>query len=242
MQGTLGNFNGSGQLLQPSFPGLNFMLGTKNDPHFVLDALSSVTTVKVVSSPSVIVVDNQPALLKVGDEVPVSTQQVSTTVTTGTAPVITNSIQFRSTGEILKVTPRVNSSGLVTMDVEQEISAVSGNSDPNSPLTPTISQRRIASTISVYSSQTVVLGGLISEQTNKSKSGIPGVSHIPIIGDLWGKTDNTAKRTELIVFIRPQVIRDGKDASEVAEELRSKLKSMAFEPKPEGRWTTQSHR
>lgn len=224
--------------LKPTFPGLNLLIGGVSDPRAVLDALSDVTTVKVVSSPSLVVVDNQPATLKVGDEVPISTQQQqSTTVVNG--PII-NTIRFRETGVILKVTPRVNSSGLVTMEVEQEISQVanansSSGDAAQSSLTPTISQRRISSTIAVYSGQTVALGGLISDQTNRSRKSVPLLNQIPLVGDLVGKTDAQSKRTELIVFIKPQIIRNGEDASRVSEDLRGKLKSMAFEPERE-RW------
>ena len=144
-----------------------------------------------------------------------------------TAPMV-SSIQFRSTGVILKVIPRVNSNGLVTMDIEQEISAVASQSAQT--LTPTISQRRIASTISVYSGQMVALGGLISEQRNLDKSGLPFLTGIPVLGDVVGTTNKGIKRTELIVFIRPQVIRNSRDARAVAEELRSRLQTMAPRP------------
>lgn len=213
--------------LGPGFPGMNFILGSLTDPKLVLDALASVTEVKVVSSPSVVVIDNQPALLKVGDEVPISTQQ-TTAIESANAPIV-SSIRFRDTGVILKVIPRVNSSGLVTMDIEQEISAVVPA--PGGPtLTPTISQRRIASTISVYSGQMVALGGLISEQRNRDKSGLPVINKIPILGEIIGTNERGMKRTELIVFIRPQVIRDPRDARAVAEELRSRLHSMSLPP------------
>jgi general secretion pathway protein D len=215
--------------LLPNNPGLNLIVGALTDPKVVLDALSEVTEVKVVSSPSVVVVDNQAALLKVGDEVPVSTQQ-ATILENPSAPIV-SSVQFRDTGVILKVIPRVNSTGLVTMDIEQEISAVV--SQPGGPtLTPTISQRQVASTVSVYSGQMVALGGLISEQRNLDKSGLPLVGQIPIVGELLGGNARGLKRTELIVFIRPQVIRDSRDARDVAEELRSRLKSLA--PSPRG--------
>jgi general secretion pathway protein D len=233
-----GVFNGSELVLNPAFPGLNFLLGSNlADPKLVLDALSTVTEVKVVSSPSVVVVDNQPALLKVGDEVPISTQQ-ATVLENPNAPIV-SSIQFRSTGVILRVIPRVNSTGLVTMDIEQEISAVV--SQGQQTLTPTISQRRIASTISVYSGQMVALGGLISEQRNVDKQGVPIVNYIPIVGDLIGNNVKGAKRTELIVFIRPQVIRNSRDARDVAEELRSRLHSMADPPPKEKGWRTWLH-
>ena len=234
-----GLFDGPELTLRPSFPGLNFILGSNiADPRLVLDALSTVTEVKVVSSPSVVVVDNQPALLKVGDEVPVSTQQ-ATVLENPNAPIV-SAIQFRSTGVILRVVPRVNSNGLVTMEIEQEISAVV--SQGSQTLTPTISQRRIASTISVYSGQMVALGGLISEQKNIDKGSVPIVNHIPVLGDLIGNTVKGAKRTELIVFIKPQVIRNSRDARDVAEELRSRLQSMAFSPAKERGWRTDTHR
>jgi general secretion pathway protein D len=219
--------------LVPNNPGLNFIVGSLTDPKVVLDALSDVTEVKVVSSPSVVVVDNQPAILKVGDEVPVSTQQATILDLgggTGTNAPIVNSIQFRDTGVILKVIPRVNSTGLVTMDIEQEISQVAGQQGPT--LTPTISQRQVASTISVYSGQMVALGGLISEQRNNDRASVPIINQIPLVGELLGSTGKETRRTELIVFIRPQVIRDSRDARGVAEELRSRLKSLAPPPPP----------
>src|SRR5262249_50086040 len=169
-------------------------------------------------------------LLKVGDEVPISTQQ-ATVLENPTAPIV-SSIQFRSTGVILKVIPRVNSNGLVTMDIEQEISAVA--SQGAQTLTPTISQRRIASTISVYSGQMVALGGLISEQRNLNKTGLPFLTGVPVLGDLVGNTQKGINRTELIVFIRPQVIRNSRDARAVAEELRSRVE--ALRPPPPASW------
>jgi general secretion pathway protein D len=214
-------------------PGLNFIVGSLTDPKVVLDALADVTEVKVVSSPAVVVVDNQPAILKVGDEVPVTTQQV-VGIQNPDSPLV-SSIQFRDTGVILKVIPRVNSTGLVTMDIEQEISQVV--SQPGGPtLTPTISQRQVASTISVYSGQMVALGGLISEQRNNDKASVPILNQIPVLGDLIGSTGKAVRRTELIVFIRPQVIRDSRDARHVAEELRSRLKSLSPGPQAEVDW------
>lgn len=218
--------------LTPNFPGFNLLVGNLVDPKVVLDALANVTSVKVVSSPSLVVVDNQAATLKVGDEVPIATQQAQSTISPD-APIL-NTIRFRETGVILKVIPRVNSSGLVTMDIEQEISQVAGTTpgQGTGTLTPTISQRRIASTIAVYSGQSVVLGGLINEQSNSDKKTVPIINRIPMIGDLIGKTEMDRKRTELIVFIKPEVIRNSGDASLVSQDMRSRLKSMAFEPAP----------
>jgi len=223
----------------PLFPnnvGLNLIIGSLTDPKVVVDALADVTEVKVVSSPSVVVVDNQPAILKVGDEIPIKTQQTTINETGNSI----DSFQYRDTGVILKVIPRVNSSGLVTMDVEQEVSQVAIQ-NATGALTPTVSQRQVASTISVYSGQMVALGGLISEQRDNDRTSVPIINQIPLFGDLLGSTGKAVKRTELIVFIRPQVIRDSRDARNVAEELRSRLKSLAPPPPPSGdSWRTHA--
>lgn len=217
---------GASAPISPNNIGLNLLIGSLTDPKVVVDALADVTEVKVVSSPSVVVVDNQPAILKVGDEIPVKTQQTTSDITGSTV----DSFQYRDTGIILKVIPRVNSTGLVTMDVEQEVSQVAQNSAGS--LTPTVSQRQVASTISVYSGQMVALGGLISEQRDNDRTSVPIINQIPLFGDLLGSTGKAVRRTELIVFIRPQVIRDSRDARSVAEELRSRLKSLAPPPPP----------
>ncbi len=216
-----GVFNGNSLLLRPSFPGLNFLLGSTNDPKLVLDALAAVTKVRIVSSPSLLVLENETATIKVGDQVPIKIQTLEKD-----AGGSVNSFEYRDTGVILKVKPRVNSAGLVTMELGQELSAVtagSGSSTTESE-NPTFSQRSITSKVSVYSTQTVVLGGLISGQDSREKNGVPGVNKIPLLGGLIGKTDNSSKRNELIVFITPQIIQDGEDASRVSEELRAKMK------------------
>jgi general secretion pathway protein D len=133
-----------------------------------------------------------------------------------------NTIDYRNTGIILNVAPRISANGTVRLDVEQEISNVSTATDAS--LTPTVSERKVKSSISVANGQTVLLAGLISEQQNGNRNGIPGLDQIPGFGDAFGHQDKKTTRTELIIFIRPQIIRDGTDAHFVAEELRSKLR------------------
>jgi general secretion pathway protein D len=204
-------------------PGLNLLIDPGSGPDIVITALSALTDVKVISSPQVVVQDNRTALLKVGDQVPVTVQQ-AVSVETPDAPVV-NSIQYVDTGVILRVTPRINSGGLVTCDVEQEVSSVSSDS-LTGVLTPTISIRKIRSTVSVQSGQTVALGGLISESRNDNSTGLPGLSRAPIIGGLFGTKDQGLTRTELIVFITPRVIGSAEDARNVTLELRSRLWSL----------------
>ena len=230
--GLLGFSNGSQLEITPPVPGLNFIVGSVTDPKVVIDALATETAVRVVSSPSVVVLHNQQATLQVGDEVPISTRQASSVIDPQ-APLV-NEIQFKNTGVILKVTPRISSNGLVSMEVEQEISAVSNSvstGGDSATLTPTISQRKISSSIAVQSGQMVVLGGLISERIDNQKSHIPILGKIPYLGDvLGGKTDATKARSELIVFLRPTVIRNPEEAGQVAEEMRAGMQSMAPRP------------
>jgi general secretion pathway protein D len=204
-------------------PGLNVLLGSAGSPKLVLDALRKVTNVKILSSPSLVVVNNQPAILQVGDQVPVTTRSAQD-VTNPTAPVV-NSIDFRDTGVILRVTPRVHANSTIGIDIEQEISAVK-NADDDPTLTPTISQRRVKSTVSVADAQTLLIGGLISEQRNKGRSGIPGIVDMPVIGEIFSGNTNENTRTELIIFIKPQLIHGTEDARRVAESLRQRMKGF----------------
>ena len=156
-----------------------------------------------LSNPSLVVIDNQPAVLQVGDQVPVSTGSATVLTTNNT---IVNTIDYRDTGIILRVVPRVNANGIVRLDIEQEISNVAPTSGAVS-LTPTVSQRRVKSSVSVASGQTVLLAGLISERQQRSSNGIPFLDQLPSpLGDVFstGRT-NGLSRTELIIFIRPRL-------------------------------------
>ncbi len=207
--------------LNRAFPGFNFLIGPENQPRVILDALHGVTNVKVLSNPSLVVIDNQVATLQVGDEVPVSTG--SATVLSSNNTVV-STIDYRNTGIILRVVPRINVNGNVRLDIEQEISNVANNGASDT-LTPTVSQRKVKSSVTVASGQTVLLAGLISERQNGDRSGIPVLNQLPGgLGDVFGHRSKSANRTELIIFIRPQIIRDSVDAHAVAEELRTRLR------------------
>jgi general secretion pathway protein D len=209
--------------LSQTFPGFNFLIGSQSQPNVIINALHSITDVKVLSNPSLVVTDNQAATLMVGDDVPISTGSANVLTSQNT---VVNTIDYRSTGIILRVIPRVSANGNVRLDVEQEISQVSNTGSTNTAqnLTPTISQRKVKSSISVAAGQTVLLAGLIQEQKEQDHSGIPLLDQVPAWGNVVGNTGHNITRTELIIFIRPQVIRDSVDASYVAEELRTKLK------------------
>jgi general secretion pathway protein D len=196
--------------------GLNVIAGNPASPRVVINALSAITDVKILSNPSLVVVDNGDASLEVGDQVPVSTG--SAAVLSANNAVV-NTIDYKNTGVILHVQPHVNYNGSVMLDIDQLVS------EPNGPaLTPTISTREVKSTISVISGQTVLLAGMINDQQTKSRGGVPILNQLPYVGAAFGTTSKSQVRTELIMFIRPTIIRDGADAAMVAEELRSKMR------------------
>jgi general secretion pathway protein D len=218
--GLISTIGTAASALSGVFPGLNVLLGPAQAtmPNVVINALHSVTNVRVLSNPSLVVLNNQAASLQVGNQVPISTG--TATVLTANNTVV-STIDYRNTGIILRVVPRISGNGNVIIEVEQETSEVSQGSAGS--LTPTISDRSVKSSISVASGQTVLLAGLISDETDRSRQGIPIIDKIPGIGDLFSQQSSTKVRTELIIFIRPTVIRDPVDAHMVAEEMRSKL-------------------
>src|SRR5439155_21884131 len=155
------------------------------------------------STPRLLVLSNQTARLQVGDVVPIITQSAASTVTSN--PLVLNNVTYKETGVVLEVTPRVNSGGYVTMDVNQSVSDVI-NTTTSTIDSPTIRQRRLTSTISVKSGDSILLGGLIQQQDNRGNSGIPVLNEIPGIGELFGTRNNSAGRTELTILITPHVI------------------------------------
>jgi general secretion pathway protein D len=205
------------------FPGFNYVFGS-GDVDIVINALSQVTDVKVVSSPQLMVLDNEQARLQVGDEIPIVVR-TSQSVTSDDPPIVSE-IEYRDTGVILDIIPRVNASGLVTLDIVQEVSDVTATVSSGID-SPTIQQRRIASTVAISSGQTVALGGLIRDRNEVGETGIPLLGDIPVVGNLFKTTSDNVRRTELLVLLTPRVVRDSKDARSVTEELRKRLRALA---------------
>ncbi len=151
--------------------GLNIIAGNPASPRVVINALSAITDVKILSNPSLVVVDNGDASLEVGDQVPISTG--SANVLSANNAVV-NTIDYKNTGVILHVQPHVNYNGSVMLDIDQLVS------EPTGPtLTPTISTREVKSTISVVSGQTVLLAGMIQDNQTKSRGGVPILNQLP---------------------------------------------------------------
>lgn len=217
-----------------TFPGLSYVFSSTNAKS-VLDLLSSITDVEIISAPQLLVLNNREAQLQVGAQVPVATQQ-STSTSDPDAPIV-SSISLKDTGVILKVTPRVNEGGLIILEIEQEVSQVSPDSAAGT-LTPTISKRVITTTAAVQSGQTVALGGLIQDNKSNTKVGVPGLSKIPFLGALFRYTTDTITRSELLVMVSPRVVGTAREAQEITEELRRRMEDLErleakLAPKPE---------
>lgn len=206
-----------------SFPGFSYLFSSGSDIRLVLNALDSVTDINVISSPQLMVLDNRTAELQVGDQVPVATQSAVSNVDPD-APTV-NTIELRDTGVILKVTPRVNASGLVSLDIEQEVSDVVPTTTSGID-SPTIQQRRILSSVAVQSGETVALGGLIRDRRTNARSAVPILGEIPILGNLFGATTKERDKTELLVLITPRVVRNAVESRAVTDELRRKIKTV----------------
>ena len=199
-----------------NFPGFVVANGIRE----VINALSDVSQVKVLSAPQLMVLDNEPARLQVGSLVPVLTQSQQSTLSAN-APIV-NSVDYRNTGVITLVTPRVNSGGLVTLDISQEVSDVASVST-GSINSPTFNQRLIRTRVAVQDGQTVGMAGLIRDSDSQGNSGIPVLKDVPVLGTLFSNQTNSRLRTELLVLITPHVVKDQRDARALTEDLRNQL-------------------
>jgi general secretion pathway protein D len=210
----------------PDLPGFAVSYGTST-ASATLSALQKITTVRVLSSPQLLVLDNQMARLQVGDNVPYLTQSAQSTIT-NTADII-NSVAYQETGVILQVVPKVNSGGLVTLDISQEVSDVATTSSSNID-SPTFSERKVRSHVVVQDGQTVGLAGLISDSVSRGNSGIPYLKDIPVLGALFGTQNNSRQRTELLILITPHVLQDQRDARSLTQDMREKLRNAGLVP------------
>ena len=185
----------------------------------VLKALGNDGKTKVLASPQVMVLDNEKAEIKIGDRISVQTL-TQTGVNVGT----TNSYSYLETGVLLAVTPRINSGGMVTLDINQEVSAP-GDLQEGNP-NPPVNTRSAKTSVVVASGDSIVIGGLIRENSTRSTSGLPLLSKIPILGGIFGSQTMRLDRTELVMLVTPKIVNDVSQARQVTEELRQKLPSL----------------
>ncbi len=206
----------------PTFPGFS-VLFSGQDGRAALSAVASITDVKVLSSPSLMVLDNRTATLQVGDQVPIVTQTSSSTIDAN-APIV-NQVEMRDTGVILKVTPRVNEGGRVSLEIEQEVSDVTQTKTSGID-SPTIQQRKIKTSVAVENGSTIALGGLIRDRVTDGATKVPLLGDLPLLGELFRTTTKRNERTELVVLITPRVVGSASDAELVTRELREKMRGV----------------
>lgn len=203
---------------------------TMGDVRAVISALADKSLVKVISSPSLMVLDNHTATIAVGNQQPI---KVGDTITTN--GVISSNIQYKDTGVSLAVTPSVNAGNMVTMQINQSVTDV-GQVDA-ATLQRSFLQRQFASKVAVRSGETLVLGGLIRDNTTNGKSGLPGLQDIPLFGNLFGTNASSTNRTELLVVITPRVVRTEQDMRQMGQELKDRMKTLY----PPAQTTTQTY-
>lgn len=189
-----------------------------------LSALANKTQVKMISNPSLMVLDNHLAMMVVGNQVPVLT---STTDYLNNNNAITSTVQYRDTGVNLAVTPSVNAGNLVTMQIDQIVTDAADGPGGTANNQPIFLQRQISSKVAVRSGESIVLGGLIKDSQSAGKSGVPLLQDLPLVGNLFGTNTNGGARTELLVVITPKVVRTDPEIREVSEELRDRLRGLS---------------
>jgi general secretion pathway protein D len=214
--------------LATNFPGFVLSGAGSDAAPLAISALQSVTKVRVLSAPELMVVDGQAASLQVGDLVPYLAQTSQSTETSN-SPVI-NSIDYRETGVILRVTPHVGTDGLVTLDLDQEVSGVSPTITTTGLNSPTFTERDVTSRIAIQDGQTIGLAGLISDNDSRENSGIPGLKNIPLLGGLFGTQDNNRTREELLVLITPHVVRSQQQALDLTQDMQQQLQNANMVP------------
>ena len=228
-KGGLGdNYDGLGLLAAAAegpaavVPGFSYTVtNSLGDVSAVLNALATNSLINVISTPSVMVMDNHTAFIHVGDQVPTFSAQ---TITDGGRT--TQSVEYKDTGVKLSVKPSVNAGGLVTMDIEQSVTDI-GQIDAATGQRAFL-ERHINSRVAVRSNEAVVLGGLIRENATDSSGGIPFLHSLPLIGGLFGTVEDSTRRTELLVIITPRALYNQSELREVSEEMRSHIRHMEF--------------
>jgi len=220
MSSTAQNLSGLAQ----STSGLSIMLTEANRLSAVLKASADASKLNILSAPHILTTNNKEAKIDIGNEIPIL--KTRTTASAGQDPnTITNDIEYRSTGVILTVTPHINEGGYVTLDVLQEVSdaqkTIVGGID-----SPTIRKRVAKTTMVIRDNQTLVVGGLIQETRTNSRSGLPWLSKLPLIGFLFGSSEVSIKKTELVVLITPHVVNNVEEGELLTRQIKDRVLTL----------------
>ena len=180
---------------------------------------------RVISAPSVIATDNIPATITVGESIPtLASQALAGGTQANGSSLFTNTINNVQTGVTLAITARVNASGIVTMIINQEVSAPTGVS--GAIQSPTIRRRNVNTQVTVEDGDMVAVGGIIQETTTYGSNRVPVLGRIPVLGRAFGSTTQSTSKTELIVLLEPHVIYDENEIAGATEELKNRMKNV----------------
>lgn len=218
-KGGLLSMNDAGTVSR-SVPGFSYLF-SGSDWRAVINALSTRSKVKSLSSPSVLVQDNKEANIQVGNQQPIQTSQTVNTSNTG---VLTQNVELKDTGVQLKVKPRVNNGGLVIMDIMQEVTDIGATDTATGQRS--FLKRSIESTVAIQSGDTIILGGLIQDNQDKGDSGVPFLHKLPVVGGLFGTKTDGSNRTELLITISPRAINQYQDFGKIGDEFRNKMQGV----------------
>ena len=202
--------------------GMAYVIGETDRWSATITALASDNKVNILSSPTVLASNDNPATINISTEVPVASAQYQFNDASA-QPVVTTNIEYRNTGIILDVTPHINENGMVSMEISQEVSEVAGEVLVGGQLYPSFFNRSVTTTLTVGHRQTVVIGGLIRENKASGQSGVPFISKLPIIGPLFGTNSRSNSKAELIILITPRVIVNLNDVEVVTEEFKNRV-------------------
>jgi cell division septation protein DedD len=204
----------------------------------LIHALATDSRVKILSSPSVLASDNRPARIQVGSEEPMPTGSLATPISTGTGGVVpgtttsfatSTTVQYRNTGRIVTIIPQVNSQGLVNLQILAEVSQRGANVTVGQDSFPAFDTRQAETTAVVQDGDTLAIGGIIAENRNRSRSGIPYLMDLPVLGRFFGSTSDTTDRTELIMLITPHVTRNRDQSNQITEDFKKSLSTVRNE-------------
>jgi general secretion pathway protein D len=226
----LGTSNPGSNALSGSSPGINLtaglLVGQSRQLLALLQANETTSKTKLIEAPSIIATDSIPASITVGESVPtLSSQGINPGVTAGGNSLFTNTIQNVSTGVGLSILARVNASGVVTMIINQNVTAPVATTT-SAIESPSFSQRNVSTQVTVQDDDTIAIGGIITESRIDQSSGIPLLHRIPYLGAAFGTKSYSTQRTELIVFLTPRVIYDTNETADASQELKEKLHKL----------------
>lgn len=220
---TLGNMDSTDSTIRPSRSGFSY-IGTDERGLYraYINALTSESKGKLLAAPHILVSDNREARIQVGQQVPIVTSETfgSTTV----APQRT--IQYKDIGIILKVKPQVNDSGLISLDIEQEVSSYDTIELVTNEKQVVVNKTEASTNLTVQDGETIVIGGLIREDNTNTEMGVPFLSKIPLLGFLFGNKSRDIRRQELIILLTPHVLRNQKEARNITDEYINNITSV----------------